>query len=355
MFLGKESAQGTLAYQPSATNMNWLQGLRGLAAVKILLFHSYGDVKSRTGEAVMPYLHAGYYTVPFFFILSGYVMAHALVRLHSAAITNRLSVYVIGRLLRVYLPYWPATLLMLFAYHYLGTAWGATNQPGVFNSLALYPTNQTLALTVAWTLQHELFFYGVCAVYFIHPRLFFGLLVVWALWLGGNWSAAIEWPNHPLLRLISSPVNAYFFVGLALYALQQRRLWPAHMNPYGASALFALFLALSTSIQGHPVLEAVILFGLVGFIARWQCPLPPFFLGLGLASYSIYLVHVPIQSLTMRLGLQWGIDDAKTLFWGSSLISLAGGLIYYRIVEARVIQLTQRVLSQVKKKAPFGA
>ncbi|MBL7752687.1 MAG: acyltransferase, partial [Chitinophagaceae bacterium] len=52
-----------------------LDALRGVAALVVILFHIF-EIYSG-GDHVKQYVNHGYLAVDFFFMLSGYVMAHA--------------------------------------------------------------------------------------------------------------------------------------------------------------------------------------------------------------------------------------------------------------------------------------
>lgn len=62
------------------------------------------------------------------------------------------------------------------------------------SSLLLLPANQPPALTVAWTLVHEIQFYAVFLLFFISGRLLTVFLVLWFCGGRGSWSPI--WFTH---------------------------------------------------------------------------------------------------------------------------------------------------------------
>lgn len=128
--------------------------MRGLAAVWVVLHHASLSVSHFIGplahDAVPRNGHLG---VDFFFVLSGFIIAHSSAQLVARG--QGLRAYVRARLVRVYVPYLPVGVAMLLAYSVFPALSGSGREVGVFTTLTLLPSNVPPALSVAWTLVHE--------------------------------------------------------------------------------------------------------------------------------------------------------------------------------------------------------
>lgn len=328
-----------------ANRMNWLQVLRGLAAVKILLVHAYIITTKGWGPGGMAWLLMGYFTVPFFFILSGYVMGHAMQRLSLNRVQNKLGFYLTGRAMRVFLPYWPVSLAMVLLYTFGAESLGVHKDVSVLSSLTLWPSEQQLALKVAWTLQLEWMFYVVCATWFVRPSLWWATMTAWFLALLAPRLGLLPLAESGWMALAQKEVNLYFFVGLALF---HGRAVLAHIpvHPVASMLGFSGLLAWVTVTGDMPLLVVLALAGIVWSISRWTFAIPPILLQLGAASYAVYLVHGPVQVAMSKALAHWPGMTANLAFWLIALSGLGAGLAYHVLWERRVIAFTQHVLNR---------
>ena len=85
--------------------------------------------------------------------------------------------------------------------------------------MLLLPADQPPALSVAWTLVHELMFYVLFMLWFVSRRAFWGRLLVWvaAIVLTQASGGATGWLRYPL-----SVLNIEFMIGV-LAAVAYRR------------------------------------------------------------------------------------------------------------------------------------
>lgn len=107
----------------------------------------------------------------------------------------------------------------------------------------------------------------------------------------------------------------------------------------------AMALAMLIVIHHDPSAYFRLLFALglacmmVGF-ALWEqsvsLPWPGWLLLMGNASYSIYLIHNPLVSITQRLAARIGLDWAGAMLFGV-VLSVLAGYVYYLLVERRCL------------------
>jgi len=287
----------------SKTHFEVLDGLRGVAAIAVMLFHSYD------GQGLF---HNADLAVDLFFLLSGFVIAYSNDdRLQGGMPVTR---FLLRRLIRLY----PMILLGgLF-----GIAFAIVQRET--NVVYLYSSGQIVlygCLTLVllfygfnlpfWSLFFELIanvFYSLFAKHLTAPILalvvLFGLLTIG---LGGP----LSWGNKYFFALGIARVAAGFFGGVLLYKLWKQGHLPSLNGNFTilSAVLIALFV-LPWEIWGwlflpaFALMAALIVFGIGARASRLDkyCAL------LGQISYPLYALHWPtlyaLVEFEKRLGLK---------------------------------------------------
>ena len=138
-----------------------LQALRGIAALLVLMHHSFAHFEAMgLSNTVFKFVAThGNIGVDIFFVISGYVMAKTTSNSEHGAGTG---FYFLGkRFVRIYLGYWPIFLLSLLMYYYHRPDY--LLDKAVFQSFLLlkFGNYSELVITPAWSLTYELYFYLV--------------------------------------------------------------------------------------------------------------------------------------------------------------------------------------------------
>jgi exopolysaccharide production protein ExoZ len=324
---------------------------RGLAALAVVTHHATLSTTAFVGAIPEPFatwLGMGLLGVDFFFVLSGFIIMHA--HMDDARTPTAVKRYTLKRLARIYPAYLPVGVVMIVLYLALPglSAAGEMRDYSLFSSLLLLPADGPPALSVAWTLVHELMFYAVFLLFFLSRRWLVAGLLAWAvvIFVANYFYTPTGWLRYPL-----SVLNIEFMLGVGAAWLVQSRVdgsggkWIAGV---GLVIAFVAVLFLMQDAAGY--LRLLLAFGLallvVGFAlheqqvaARW----PALLLVLGNASYSIYLIHNPLLSITQRLAGRIGLTWPLAMVWGVVLSVLAGWM-YYRIVERPALQFFQQRL-----------
>lgn len=201
-----------------------LQVLRALAALLVVFTHAVNGYDERT-DLLQPWLANigeinafGAIGVDVFFVISGFIMAHAMMRRPDLTARE----FVIMRFIRVVPPYWLATLAVLpFAW-----SWYHGLDPNrVFYGLFVFPVARADAFVLpilhpGWSLAFELAFYIVVAAAIALMRspqarfaATFGLVCTLGT-LGTVWQ-----PQSGAAAVFLSAIWFEFALGLLIYAI----------------------------------------------------------------------------------------------------------------------------------------
>ena len=317
-----------------------LQVFRGFAALAVVALHatlSTGAFVGALPDSLATWLRMGFLGVDFFFLLSGFIIMYAhMDDDHTPAALRR---YAFKRLSRIYPAYLPVGVGLIFLYAAMPgfSATGEGRDYSLISSLLLVPADGPPALPVAWTLVHELMFYGVFLLFFVSRRWLLGGLLAWAvvIFLANYLYTPTGWLRYPL-----SFLNIEFMLGVGAAWLVRTQDFHGRGGWIAALGVAIAFLALLLMTQDEAAyLRWVFVIGLamvvVGFAARDQSDVvrwPTLLLALGNASYSIYLIHNPFLSFTQRVAGRIGLTWPGAMVFGIVLSVLAGWT-YYLIVE----------------------
>ena len=299
-----------------------LQMLRGVAATLVVLFHlQAAAVYEGHDPGILAWFKGGEVGVDVFFVLSGFVIFHA-VRGRFDITAGR---FLRQRFWRIVPPYWAVLALTLLALLGLGLLHGDwAGWPSawelVVSTLLLPLPDQVMA--VAWTLTVEGLFYLVfAATYFrFGARGAIAALAVWsAVTLG------LKLVDHGLPRefgvIIYSGVLEFLFGGLISLAISAG--WRAGAVPAVVLGAFGLAVVVTGHVgfgwsraftAGIP--SAALVYGLAA--GNWR--MPDWTLVWGEASYILYLVHLLVFSIAGTLLRMAGIAPYGSLL---SMLGLA--------------------------------
>ncbi|MGB3510894.1 MAG: acyltransferase, partial [Microcoleaceae cyanobacterium] len=217
-----------------------LTSMRGIAALLVVLHHFFyyllGDIGKEIG-LYTKFFFNGYLWVDFFFILSGFIMAHVYLKDFSSAINRRnYRIYLFSRFARIY----PLHILIIFLFIGLELTKGYSAFTGSQNLTALF---SNIFLLQAFDFNNPPWFGG--ATYWNQP----------------SWSISAEW-------------IAYLFLPLLLFLLSKIRKVTAVV--VYLSALFCLFFLVKLT-YGH--------LNFIGVHSIIRCILES---TLGIITYQVY-------------------------------------------------------------------
>jgi peptidoglycan/LPS O-acetylase OafA/YrhL len=328
---------------------------RGVAALMVVMFHGLGAIRGsdlwmHPSIAWIYWLSDfGWFGVHLFFVISGYCIAANLCR--QWQVEGVTFGFLWDRLLRIYPTYWAACIASV------GVALAAMpfNRTTLRHNLPAGPLEATTNLLllepylgvpsfllVSWSLVYELGFYALAAIGFALART--GVRVPWILF-GGVLLAFLgllgPWTG-PFLILNFWPE---FFSGvMVFFAIRSRSrgdvagrliiLLPA------AFALVGVFALPDDHRAGQLIgaaAFALLLFAVHPFDAKMASVRGWSWLGwVGTFSYSLYLIHVPVESRFLHMAGRWvGHDQPAQVFllvlgW---LVAVAAAWCFYKVCE----------------------
>lgn len=328
------------AAQPAQSRFYELDGLRGIAAFAVVIYH-LSDSSAYPGDPDLFYkFHWGQYGVQLFFLISGFVI------LVSARRSHRPTDFLISRASRLYPPYWIALTFTAAA----ALVVGVPTHHDELSPLAVVANYTMLQrwLNIAnvdevyWTLGVELQFYAVVFLLLaltgcrLTARVVVGTIGIWiaASLLVAVWAApnshnlnpmAVAGSTKLILNATITPYGSLFCVGMLAYLARNREIprWPAVAAGVAASLQYGLVQS-TTDAAVVGLLIAVFL--LVAWRTQTRALTNSAALWLGRRSYSLYIGHLAlgrfaIHYLLPYVGRTWATAFALVAVgaWASVL------------------------------------
>lgn len=336
----------------------FLDGLRGWAALAVVLFHLRDRAEPGAElDLLLPdvtgLLEYGRLGVAGFFVLSGFVIAHSL----RSSFEGTIDVpnYLTRRVVRLTPPYYAAIVVALVF------AFGASVQDGTSFAPGGAPFGWGRAAAhliyaqelfgyvnfndVYWTLGLELQFYAVLAgLLWLNQRLR-PRSVLPAMYLV-NAAFALAWP-YGLLTIegratLFMPLWYSFLLGVLIFAARAGQI------PWAAPVVFAVLLALAPFVHAPDgafartsALTGALMMAAVGRdrLGTWLSDHLSQFLGR--VSYSLYLIHTPILGAVIVAVTKVLPRSIGTQFLAAAAgvtVSCLAALVMYRLVEKPAMQ-----------------
>ncbi len=324
-------AGATAAKSVAGSRIEFANTLRGIAAFAVIVGHlcavywfmgpmvdiltgvPYAPYKAPVIPALVDLAWLGPFGVALFFTISGFVIPFSLEQYSVKG-------FVVGRLWRIWPTCW-AGLSVTVAAVLIGVHFMGGQVPFSFRDAAsqFFPPYSAIADarridSVMWTLEIEMFFYGICALAANHLRegrrtLWLFPVGIFLFWLGVDQTVAYfhEYPSvaRKLASFHTDPVFIIFmFCGVALNLRQRGKL----TLPQTAAAIalcFGLFAA--AQYIGHMPFVTVLRYyagGLIVFMAamRFQTSFKRTRVTKFLSdiSYPLYVVHGVAGYITLH-------------------------------------------------------
>lgn len=347
----------------TARRFTLIDGLRGLAALAVVLYHAHAGGHLVETASVVPAIRLlgyGHLGVAVFFVLSGFVVAHSLYRVRMT--WAGLGGFALRRSLRLDPPYWVAIALCLLAAWANGGVRALPGAPAVLAHLVYLQDLIGVApiSAVFWTLCLEIQFYLGYALILLAGRNAPGEPLQGrrtATLLAAAGAISLLWPlgigpaTPPGLFL---PLWHGFLLGVGAYWAWRE---PRGRAFFVACAVVVLFGAWHTGSEFSATCAgtAILLYGasrtghLVTAIDWWWLQ------RLGIVSYSLYLTHNPVTGAVFRFGFRLtGRTVLTELLWltVAVLTCVAVAAALWVVIERPSMALSRRVGLSVRRRTP---
>lgn len=352
-----------------------VQVLRGVAALTVVFGHAQHDAKMQSLKLglgfervhILPW-GAG---VDLFFVISGFIMVYASERLFAQP--GAAGQFLARRVARIAPLYWLFTALYLaiLLRAYLSEARALPAISDIAASFAFWPTDAfndgapRPILNLGWTLNYEMFFYAVFALFIGSTR---ERAVLWiAIALGALVGlGAVVPPSSPAPYFWTRPILLEFALGMGLALLWRRGVVLPSIARAALAGIGVAILAFDPVASGTQALDwitpndglrvfgwgvpaAMIMAAAVLAPRRAPSRLSQAGAALGDASYALYLSHPFVIFGLRKLWLAAGLQDILGL-WAmvatSLCLSCVAALVIYRFVEQPLTVRAQNWLAR---------
>jgi exopolysaccharide production protein ExoZ len=350
-----------------------IQGMRAIAALMVVSYHSFGEIPPMRTHWARPFFTlVGPVGVDIFFVISGFIIYRVMQRsITSMAIVGRgraVYAFAMKRFIRIYPLYW-----IVFGTSCLVMAWAPPASPPhepLFQLLTLIGNVPNVRVYVAWTLTFEVYFYAVVALsMLLFARKAMVGVAAWFAIVGsatllGLWLA---WAKP--LDFVFGPIVLEFLLGIAVAMLVDRGyhrfhgallagafVWMAIGTLFMRPSIFAfrvvqwgMPVAISRTFALHVVCwgipAAIFIYGIVVLEIRQRWIMPRVLQYLGDASFSIYLWHLlafqVVAEIFTRLG--WvGVVSPSALTAAMVAAALGVALLSYHYLEKPLLRVFGR-------------
>ncbi|MEQ1784101.1 MAG: acyltransferase [Hyphomonadaceae bacterium] len=323
-----------------------LQALRFVAAFMVLICHVLMEMEEHGlplgyGAALLRFPWGS--GVDLFFVISGFIIAHIAWDKPAGAGTS--ADFLARRLIRIWPTYLIFSLLALAALVFASATLEhqGMNAPYVLASLGFVPWPRPddgqlyPLLGQGWTLNYEMFFYAVLAVFLLAPRAvrFIGIAVVLTILV----VVAAASPLPYFAEFYGNSIVLEFVLGIGLCWLYRKGMTVPGVL---AGIVVIASLVVLNVLEAYPDLPRVVSRGLpcaliVSSIVLWRRgehalgvkPLPE----LGNASYALYLSHPFVVNVVLLVWMKLQLGMPEVFAVTATLASILFSVLFYRLVE----------------------
>ncbi|WP_353473836.1 acyltransferase family protein [Salipiger sp. H15] len=316
-----------------------IDGLRAIAVLTVVLYH-FG----------LPWLGGGFTGVDVFFVISGFLIGGILWRDYEAEGRIRLGAFYLRRFRRLAPAFFTmvlvtsalgAALLLPFEFRAFGKSLIAATvylsnvlffrESGYFDTGA---AEKPLLHTWSLAVEEQFYIFLPLLILVLARNRTLLLMALATIWVASLASSVLATPSHPGAAFYLFPFRAWELLSgvlLAIWGLETGRVWRGH--PALSWAGLALVLGSALLIPAGPMFPGLLaippVLGAVLLIANGTGRNPvnralahPAALFFGRISYSLYLWHWPVLTLSLYLRGTYS-GPAEALCWMALSVALA--------------------------------
>ena len=307
-----------------------IQYLRAVAALSVVVFHLESRLTPLGYDGAWPqWPRAG---VDLFFVISGFIMVTTTIVSEKTA-----PEFARDRITRIVPIYWIWTSVVVV----LAGAYNYHSLASYFFIPSMHPTAGKMwpALIPGWTLNYEMFFYGIFAISLWLSKRHFIIICLGALLFLA--ASAPLWDSM-VMQFYSEAIILEFGLGMIIGLVWQKEKLPGH---WSLIVVGTALLPILDSITEERLLSfglpcALILIGALSIedqirrIPSWSL--------IGDASYSLYLVHGLALSFSFvvasRMGISWQLFIPVGI--GAAIVA---GVLAYILIEKPIGRIMKKM------------
>lgn len=353
----------------------WVQALRGIAALMIVMVHARFYLRGETGEFIAQnFFYHGALGVDLFFMLSGFLMVITTTNCDGSY--RYAYEFFCKRVARIWPVYaFSCLLLLVFSLYFPTFGLPLSEYRKFFESLFFIPIDPnaplyfSLPIAVAWTLCFEFYFYVVFGASLLFGKWRWVALAVWFLVTLVAIPMSTETFNLSVVdtyryldfryaNLAVNPIVVEFILGMLVGKLYLSETWLPNRYVMGALTVAAAVLVGVLSATGianfHGPLgwgdTVFVLFLCIAMLSKVvRLGAPAWLAWLGMISYSLYVTHLfafnLLDVISYMLGWKDGDKPSQWHFWANPIFALVFAAVVFRYVENPGSAWLKRVLT----------
>ncbi len=312
--------------------------LRAIAALLVCFIHAGMIAGFHTNGPIQLIINEGQQGVPIFFVISGFILPYSLYK--KGYLLKHFWWFLAGRVIRIDPPYW-ASIILVFLLGLQPLA--VITVKSIFLHLTYlvpFVKHADWFNDVYWTLSIEFQYY-----------ILIGLAYPFLMRLK---------PVFTLVAVIIPPIVCILLKANARGIIVT--------NLYDFTIGFIVFLGFIKKIDAKYTILALLAFsGYVMFAVSIKSGLTPLIaaliilyyrnalsfkpvLSIGNISYSLYLIHIPVSTLVVRIAGQY-VTASGYLFLLSIGFSLFAAFLFYIAIEKPAIRYSHKIRYRLQNKA----
>ena len=330
--------------------LNLLQVYRGIAALLVVMVHvTITSAETFNQVTFFNLFRAGLIGVDYFFVLSGFIMVYV----HRSAIgkKDQLKSFLVKRAVRIYPIYWIITLTIWCLFLVIPD-FANNNQDlslgKVIASLLLIPQKDKPILEVGWTLIYELYFYLLFSLaIWLKPKHSVPILSAWLMVTLLLYRKIVQFPQSFLLETVFGDMNLELVLGcMAGYIVikYNNSIGKYRWILFGIANLGGVILGLLVGLANiwfarlpsFGMLAALLIIAATLIDLKDSPKIPALLIFLGDASYSIFLTHLPVISVIIKIVQKANLGKYFDGFFAPALLAVFAvvfGCIFYSLIE----------------------
>ncbi|MDV0787663.1 acyltransferase [Citrobacter amalonaticus] len=338
---------------------NFITGIRAIAVLMVFLVHSGGGILRDISPYVSGLVDSGMYGVQIFFVISGFTIFY---QIYKSGYNYQQ--FLIIRLLRISIPYYPV-LIIMFSLYYMGYiepgGWAELYNNGTYSLYNLFMhlsylggfsgKYQNTILMVEWTLYVEVFYYLVIGGIVCHsiktktkPNYILLFVLSFAMYVAIKYVAKNDVIDPNVANWYPFKYMIMFLVGGMAYKIRYSIKTNSILSD--ASLLLILVTILLSPIIGTTLTEILMCLSVMlsiifikngTFASRLlNSRIIQFY---GVISYSFYLWHMPVFNILRK----FGINGAEFIIYSFAITTM--------VSTASYVFLEKGVYSKLKNMA----